>query len=468
LRSLRWKLWGSLILIVVILVGLMAIVTNWNTSREFSRYVEESNTRLNEFVDDFLSDYYERNQGWNGLQDTIDESPFTGPFRLIVSDESGTIIGDTDAQLLGSQIPRANLRNSIEIMVSNQKVGNFILTSSYTKMGMMGRWSNIHPEPPPGLEQQFIDRSNSALWLTVLITLLIAIGIGTILTRQITRPVFALSQGARQIADGNLDYRVPVASKDELGKLADSFNDMAASLETSEESRRRFTADIAHELRTPLTIIEGTVNGIVDGVFDADREHLDTVKEQTGMLTRLINDLRDISLVEAGRLRLELAPTDILPLLERKIKQIEVAASTKNINLALNVSGEIPSVNIDSGRVEQVIANLLSNAIRYTPEAGSITVTVTTAAAGSTTGDSGQKVSITIADTGDGISPEHLEHVFDRFYRIDDARTRREGGTGLGLAIVRQIVLAHGGSVRAESETGKGSVFIVELPVDAL
>jgi signal transduction histidine kinase len=424
LRSLRWKLWGSLILIVVILVGLMAIVTNWNTSREFSRYVEESNTRLNEFVDDFLSDYYERNQGWNGLQDTIDESPFTGPFRLIVSDESGTIIGDTDAQLLGSQIPRANLRNSIEIMVSNQKVGNFILTSSYTKMGMMGRWSNIHPEPPPGLEQQFIDRSNSALWLTVLITLLIAIGIGTILTRQITRPVFALSQGARQIADGNLDYRVPVASKDELGKLADSFNDMAASLETSEESRRRFTADIAHELRTPLTIIEGTVNGIVDGVFDADREHLDTVKEQTGMLTRLINDLRDISLVEAGRLRLELAPTDILPLLERKIKQIEVAASTKNINLALNVSGEIPSVNIDSGRVEQVIANLLSNAIRYTPEAGSITVTVTTAAAGST--------------------------------------------TGLGLAIVQQIVLAHGGSVRAESETGKGSVFIVELPVDAL
>jgi len=465
LRSLRWKLWGSLILIVVILVGLMAFTTNWNTSREFSRYVEESNTRLTEFVSGFLHEYYVQNRSWDGLQEILlERSPF---LNLIVSDETGIIVIDTVEEKLGVQISRADLKKSEKILVSDQVVGYFFVSASSNKMGMgmMGGRAAGTKDSFINREQQYIERSNTVLWVTGLITMVIAVIIGLALTRQITKPVSALSRGARQIADGKLDYRVEVKTKDELGDLAKTFNKMAASLETSEDARHRFTADIAHELRTPLTIIEGTVNGIIDDVFKADREHLDTVKEQTEVLTGLINDLRDLSLVEAGRLHLELEPTDILPLLERKINQIETATLTRNISLKLNAPETIPPLEIDTQRIEQVINNLLSNAARYTPEGGEITVTVDTIAAASAPGSDKEKVRIAIADTGEGISPEHLEHVFDRFYRADDARTRREGGTGLGLAIVQQIVQAHGGSVRAESTPGQGSTFYVILPV---
>lgn len=462
MASLRWKLWGSLILIAVILAGLMALVINWNTSREFSRYVEESSVRVNEFIENHLLDYYQENGSWDDLQDIISQSPYIGPLRVIVSDSSGMIVGDSLSRLQGIDISRTSLEDGNELVVDGNDIGDFFLMENTIQMGqgmagMMrgGRFAEDNSLLSPAPEEQYISRSNTALWITGLITVAIAVIIGIVLTRQITKPVWALSRGARQIADGKLDYRVPVESRDELGKLAESFNDMAASLEASEESRRRFTADTAHELRTPLTIIEGTVNGILDGVFEPNQEHLNTVREQTEVLTELINDLRDISLVEAGRLHLELEATDIRPLLQRKAAQNEATTISKNISLELDLPEELPQVNIDSQRIEQVVNNLLSNALRYTPEGGRITITTTSLK---------DKVVIAVSDTGEGIRPEYLEHIFDRFYRADDARTRREGGTGLGLAIVQQIIQAHGGRVWAESKPGEGSTFFCELP----
>ncbi|UCC17929.1 MAG: HAMP domain-containing protein, partial [Dehalococcoidales bacterium] len=294
------------------------------------------------------------------------------------------------------------------------------------------------------------------LWKAGLITAGVALVIGLILTRQITRPVKALITGARRIAKGELNYRVKTRSNDEIGELADSFNSMAATLEQAEQSRRQLSADIAHELRTPLTIIEGTVEGMLDGVFEADSEHLNSIKEQALLLTHLINDLRDISLAESGQLNLNHQPTDIVGLVKKVVSSYEPNAGEKNIRIDISTSVPSFDVEIDPVRIEQVISNLLRNAIRHTPAGGSVTVTIDRV---------NNSLELSVSDTGEGIEAEDLPHVFERFYRSDTSRSRKEGGTGLGLAIVKQMVEAHGGSVSVESTPGKGSTFMISLPL---
>lgn len=310
-------------------------------------------------------------------------------------------------------------------------------------------------------EQDFLRRVNRSLWIAGLVAAAAALLFGLALTRQITRPVKALTEGARKIASGRLGYQVTTSARGELGDLARSFNAMAAHLERSEQTRRRLTADIAHELRTPLTIIEGTVDGILDGVFAPDQNRLNSIKEQTGLLTRLIGDLRDLSLAESGQLKLELSATDLGELVRRKLAQSEVAARKKDIKLELNLAPELPRVYVDPARMEQVITNLISNALRHTPGGGTITVSLTTA----TVPEEGKRLVVSVRDTGEGIAPEHLPNVFERFYRAGDSRSRSEGGAGLGLAIVKQMVRAHGGRVWVESQPGQGSTFYLSLPV---
>jgi signal transduction histidine kinase len=318
-------------------------------------------------------------------------------------------------------------------------------TASEFRQMMMGRgyMGGQMMASPEITEEDVLDQVNDSLWKAGLITAAVALVTGLILTRQITRPVKALITGARRLSKGELSYRVKTRSNDEIGELADSFNSMAATLEQVEQSRRQLTADIAHELRTPLTIIEGTVEGILDDVFEADNEHLNSIKEQTLLLTHLINDLRDISLAESGQLTLNVQSTDIVDLAERVILSYQPNAGEKNIRL-------------DPVRIEQVISNLLRNAIHHTPAGGSITVTL---------GRVDNSLELSVSDTGEGINPDDLPHVFERFYRSGTSRSRNEGGTGLGLAIAKQMVEAHGGTVTVESTPGKGSTFRISLPV---
>ncbi|MDO8568824.1 MAG: ATP-binding protein [Dehalococcoidales bacterium] len=412
---------------------------------------------------DSLSGFYSRQGSWNGVQAILPGLLRMGGDRLIVADSRGIIVGDTDGATLGETTDKLGLTNyGTPVFVSGREVGSFNFLYSGmmggTMMGMMGG------QPVPAgvntAEADFLSQVNRSLWIAGLAAVAIALLVGLFLTRQITRPVRALTKGARQLSKGDLAYRVKVESKDELGELVQSFNAMAATLAASEQSRRRMTADIAHELRTPLTIVEGTVDGMLDGVFASDREHLAIIKEESALLTRLIGDLRDLSLAEVGQLKLELTPDDIVDLVRRKLEQLELTARGKGIHLKLDAEDGLPLIEIDHMRMEQVIANLLTNAVHHTPPGGGITVSVK--AVENTSG-----ILISVADTGEGIAAEHLTHIFERFYRGSDSRARSEGGTGLGLAIVKHLVQAHGGKVWAESKLDAGSTFYVLLPLKA-
>ena len=466
MRSLSWKLAGALLLIVIVSVGLMAYLTNQNTTREFREYIIQGNVMHASGVGNSLAGFYSRQGNWNGVQTVLPSLLMINGDRLIVADTSGIIVGDTDGNEMGNTISRLGLSGyGTPVTVSGQEVGTFYFLSGATGMmgGMMGMMGGLTVQAGTNTaEANFLSRVNRSLWITGLAAAAVALLAGLFLTRQITRPVRALIRGSREISRGNLAYRVKGESGDEVGELVRSFNTMTANLAASEQLRRRMTADIAHELRTPLTIVEGTVDGMLDGVFAPDRERLTTIKEETALLTRLISDLRDLSLAEAGQLKLELAPDDIAKLLRDKLDQIEPTAQDKGVLLKLEGEDNLPLIEIDHMRIEQVIANLLTNAIHHTPPGGSITVS---ARAATPSVDNQRGVLISVADTGEGINAEHLPHIFERFYRVSDSRARSEGGTGLGLAIVKHLVLAHHGRVWAESEPGKGSRFSVFLPL---
>jgi len=312
------------------------------------------------------------------------------------------------------------------------------------------------PVPMGTPEQTFLDRVNTSLLIAGVAGGVVAILLGLVLTRQITGPIQGLKRGAARIASGDLTYRVKVETHDEFGELGESFNSMAASLDNSEQARRHLLADITHDLRTPLSVIEGTVDAMLDGVYQPNSDNLGSIKEETAVLTRLVADLRDLSLAEAGQLKLELEPTNLVELVQRGVAQAEVIARKKNISLRMDIVKGLPQIEVDGRRIEQVVANLLTNALNYTPSGGTVTVSI------SSDRDS---ILVSVADTGEGIPAEHLSHIFERFYRVDDARSRKTGGAGLGLAIAKQMVELHGGKIWVESEVGKGSKFSFTLPI---
>jgi signal transduction histidine kinase len=472
LISLRWKLGGALLLVVLVSVGIMAFLINLNNTTQFEQYLRGSSMSYFQNLTRSLEQYYSKEKTWADVQQVLNASLRSESERLIVADSKGSIVGDTSGTLIGQSDSQIDANESSVLKIGSQITGTLYFFSSESTNGRgnrggmgMGNSNRAADGQTQTAETNFINRINNYLWIAGIIAVLIALIIGVLITRQFTRPLKALSTGAQKISEGNLQYRVKINSKDELGELADSFNAMAGSLDRSEQSRKRLVSDVTHELRTPLTIIDGTVDGIMDGVFPADREHLSTIKEQAAALNHLVSDLRDLSLAESGQLKLQKQPTNLIDLLNRKLSQFEAGARQKNIQLKLDIQTEIPEITVDTRRIEQVMTNLLSNAIRHTRENGNITVTAKTTKTDPASGI--PFVIISIVDNGEGIPAEHLPHIFERFYRVDTSRARSEGesGAGLGLAIVKNMVEAHGGRVSVESQPGKGSTFYITLPV---
>ena len=331
--------------------------------------------------------------------------------------------------------------------------------SSYLNMrGMHGAMMNhgklaAMMEAP---EQQFMISLKHSLVLAGVMMLGIGAIVSYCLARSIAIPVINLNKAVNDVAEGNLDSTVVVTRQDEVGQLATAFNEMTAKLKSSTVLRQRFLAGVAHELRTPLTILKANLEGIADGVIAADQEQIHSLTEEVDRLTKLVGELRELSFLEAGQSNPEYREVDVVSTLRQVIQKSRPIATEKNLLLTIEVDEPIPAIWADITMLQQMVYNLIMNGIRYTTE-GSIKVKVVQAL---------DAVEIAVIDTGIGIAAEDIEHIFDHFYRVDQARTKKSGGTGLGLALVKQMVLAHGGQVYVTSALGQGSTFTLRLPLN--
>ena len=271
--------------------------------------------------------------------------------------------------------------------------------------------------------------------------------------RRVSRPLDELVDASNKVAEGDYSIRVEENGPPEIYSLMRGFNSMAERLQVSDQQRRNMLADVSHELRTPITVIQGNVEGILDGLYPADEVRLKSILEETQVLSRLVDDLRTLALAESGALRLKREPTNVAELIRDTISNFETQATEKGIRLTMSL-GELEDVNIDPQRVREVLTNLLSNALRYTPRGGEVTVGLTEPGR-----DAESAPTIFVEDNGPGIDSSDLPHIFERFYKSSES-----GGMGLGLSIARYLVEAHGGRIWAESEVGKGTKINFTLP----
>jgi signal transduction histidine kinase len=296
-------------------------------------------------------------------------------------------------------------------------------------------------------------------WWQFLVAGALAAGVALLFARWfargMTQPLRDMAGAARRMEVGNYEVRVETRSRDEVGQLAHAFNRMSGELARLEESRRDLVANVSHELKTPIAAIRAHLENLLDGVEQPDRDTLGVMLAQAERLGRLVEQLLDLSKLESGEVPLQRADVPLEPLVRQVVSEIEVASAGKDVRIEHEIPQDLPMLDADAERVHQVLFNLVDNAVRFVPAGGEVTI-----AAQRHNGS----VEISVADNGVGITREHLPRLFERFYRADTARARGDGGTGIGLAIARSVVEAHGGTIRAESEPGIGSVFSFDLP----
>ena len=296
-----------------------------------------------------------------------------------------------------------------------------------------------------------------ALSYIAMVTAVSAIVAGALMSRQLTKPLDSLQAGAQAIGNNQLAYRVEVAGTEETRQVAETFNQMAAELETAETLRQNLLADVAHELRHPLHILKGNLRAILDDVYPLNKEEIARLVDQTNHMTGLINDLHELAQAEAQQLPMYKQEVDIAQLVKEITAVFKPAALAKEIDLQVELLGTMPILDVDPSRIRQVLHNLLNNGLRHTGKNGRLHITVEQAEDG---------LQISVADSGTGIKSEDLPFVFDRFYRADNARSREQDGAGLGLAIARAIVDAHDGRISVASDgVDQGSTFTVWLPI---
>jgi two-component system sensor histidine kinase BaeS len=307
------------------------------------------------------------------------------------------------------------------------------------------------------LDDAFGQSTLIALGVATAAAILTALAVSWLVARRVVQPIRRLADSAKRIARGAYDERVATVGEDELAELAAAFNAMAGSLEASEQRRRRLLSDVAHELRTPLATLDAHLEGLADGVLEPAPDTLATMRNETARLARLVDDLQAVSRAEERQLQLDVRASEPAGLLDRAARAAEPAAQAKDITIVVDVAQRLPLIIVDEDRFAEVLGNLVDNALRHTPSGGTVTLTAQTAHA---------EVELAVTDSGSGIAPEHLDRIFERFFRADPARSRADGGSGIGLTITRAIVEAHGGRVTATSAgPGPGATFTISLPV---
>jgi two-component system OmpR family sensor kinase/two-component system sensor histidine kinase BaeS len=304
--------------------------------------------------------------------------------------------------------------------------------------------------------KQFLTQANTALWQAGLLASALGALLGFLIARQLTAPLSQLANAAHRLAHGQLGERVAVGGTEEVSEVARAFNGMAASLQQAEAVRQNMVADIAHELRTPLSVLQGGLRAILDDVYPMEKQEIAALYDETLLLGRLVSDLRDLAQAEAGHLSLALETAELAPLLEGAVHLFVEAGHERHITLTLDCPPALPRVRMDPARTRQILHNLLSNALRHSPDGGAIQVRAS---------DGGNSVRVEVTDSGSGLAAGEAAHVFERLWRAEPSRSRGHGGSGLGLAIARHLVEAQGGQIGVHSEPGRGSCFWFTLPV---
>lgn len=367
-----------------------------------------------------------------------------GPLRfLVVTDTEGTIIIAADDEIRGQAIDADQYT-----FISPIPDGRRIVGALYASAELY---------EPTQAELDFLNYINSVILVSGFIAAVLGLLLAFWLIRQFTSPLQELATASLRISEGEYEQSVNINSQDAIGQLGAAFNTMSSKIARSETLRRNMIADIAHELRTPLTLIQGNLQAILDGIYEPSNEKIESIHEKSLLLSRLIKDLQELSLAEAGELPLNLHDTNLVTLVESTAAALRPHLSHKSISLKVDTPDMELRASIDSERIGQVLINLLSNAERFTPEAGEISVRAWQ--------DDGSAL-VSVSDSGPGIPKADLPNVFERFWREDRSRVRTSGGTGLGLAVAKELIESHGGEIWAESEEGNGATFTFSIPLN--
>ncbi len=459
MKTISSKLTLAFLLVAVTAAVLVAVVVRLTSPERLNALLRD---QARSQLEALLTDYYSAHGSLDGVETTLEsegylppplhgggpnQEPGPGPSSRLVftlADEHGLVLVSMLANFrVGSLLSTETLAGGYPVR-SNGRLIATILTP---------------PEPfqLTPVEQAYLNRTGQALWLAAGGASLVALAMGIILARSLARPLRSLTSAAQRMAQGELEQEVRVASRDEIGKLTQAFNQMSRAVSDAHRLRRQMTADVAHDLRTPLTVISGYVESMQDGTLKPTPERLEIIHSEIERLQALVEDLRILSRADAGELALNRQMTAPGPLLERTAAVYQHAAGQKGIALTAEVQDGLPEIFVDEARLAQVLDNVVQNALRYTPAGGSILLNASANERG---------VRLCVDDTGSGIPAEDLPHVFERFYRADKSRTDAEGASGLGLAIARVLVTAHGGAIRAESAPGRGTKIVIDLPVE--
>jgi len=484
MKAARWPgehtpIWVKLsgAFLIVIAVGFMTVnlITDQVVSDQYAQFASAASLDQARAVAPLFMSYYSHSGSWSRLDDLYEGGmdgmmssgmagrmmgsmsnlsqsamnlmmvfPSLAQNNLMLVDEGGRIVLDVDRAMLGQTLSDELLAKGVALELEGNRIGTLISGSALARFTATGR--------------EFLGALNQGVLLAALVAGLVALALGALLVRQFTRPLKAVTQAAEQIAAGNFKQQVRVSSHDEVGRLAEAFNSMSAQLQQSEQLRRQMTADTAHELRTPIAVLSGDLEALLDGFSDPSQDTFRAMHKELQRLTRLVNELHELSLLEAGEMQLLARATDLTPLVDQLIETFRPNALARGISLCAELDKNLPSVSADADRIAQVVHNLLSNALRHTPAGGRVSVKLCRQE---------NAVLCAVSDTGAGLAADELPWVFQRFWRADKSRDRKSGGAGLGLAIAKKLIEAHGGDIRVESRPGKGATFAFTLPFGA-
>ncbi|MBN1265462.1 MAG: HAMP domain-containing protein [Anaerolineales bacterium] len=446
LHSLRIKLILAFFAVLITGIALMVASAYWATTREFDRFLlNQSRTALQERI----ITYYETEQTLEGFSvndaGVPMESGIPGDFQprgIEITNAEGEVVFPVNESSDQTQPRTINTERAIPV-----ETGGSIIAYIEIPQNPMNREPN---------ENAFLERARNMFLYGAGGSILVALILGIVIARQLIQPLQELNAATQAVANGDLELRVPVRSQDELGMLANSFNQMNARLAEARDQRRQLTADIAHELRTPLSIILGHAEAVVDGVLPPSPESAALILDESERLEKLIEDLRVLSLADTGELSYKMHPCAPGEIISRVCTAFGPLTNQKGVALKTSISPDLPAITVDPGRMNQVLSNLIANALRYTPAGGTITLSAV---------QKKESLELRVSDEGPGIPEEDLASIFNRFYRLDKSRQREEGGSGLGLAIARSIVNFHNGEIFAENNNGIGSCFVILLPL---